>query len=82
MFARGGAADNIAVQSAHSKLTPRVGGIGVVAAIVAAFLFVPSEALGPGFRLLALSLLPIFLAGLAEDLGFGVSVRGRLIAAA
>ncbi|MDP1669811.1 MraY family glycosyltransferase, partial [Phaeovulum sp.] len=47
-----------------------------------AFLFVPSEALGPGFRLLALSLLPIFLAGLAEDLGFGVSVRGRLIAAA
>ncbi|MDP1670297.1 glycosyltransferase family 4 protein [Phaeovulum sp.] len=73
--------DGDAVQSAHTAPTPRVGGIGVVAAVLLAFIWIPPEPLRPTFGMLALSLLPIFFAGLAEDLGFGVSASRRLFAA-
>jgi len=74
--------DGSAVQAAHSQPTPRIGGIAVIAAIVAGFFWVPSDDLRPVFGLLAISLAPIFVAGLAEDMGWHVSPRGRLLAAA
>ncbi len=70
------------VQCAHQRVTPRVGGVGVLAATLAAFLFVIPAQSQLYFSLFALTLLPVFLAGLAEDLGWRIRPAGRLLAAA
>lgn len=70
------------VQSAHIRSTPRIGGVGVMIAIVAALLILVSENQKLSFSLFALTLVPVFAAGLAEDLGWRVSAFGRLLAAA
>ncbi|MBK1637249.1 MraY family glycosyltransferase [Rhodovulum adriaticum] len=72
-----------AVQAAHATPTPRIGGVAVVVSICICFILGSLE----GFRtdaLLAfiLSFFPVFAAGLSEDLGYHVSPRGRLMAAA
>ena len=70
------------MQCAHVRLTPRVGGLGVVAAtLVALLFFVPGDRQA-FFALFAVSLAPVFVAGLAEDLGWRVTPVGRLFAAA
>ena len=70
------------VQCTHVRVTPRVGGLGVVAAaLVALLFFVPGDR-QTFFALFAVSLLPVFAAGLAEDLGWRVTAAGRLFAAA
>lgn len=72
--------DLTAVQSAHGSLTPRVGGIAVFGALVLMSAFVPETLSGGWVRFLpAISIL--FLTGLAEDLGFHVSPKGRMGAA-
>ncbi|WP_372841068.1 glycosyltransferase [Phaeovulum sp.] len=76
------AEDGRAVQAAHSEPTPRIGGVSFVLALAVACIWLPANPRHPSFGLLALSLLPIFLAGLAEDLGFRVSPNRRLLAAA
>lgn len=73
--------DTGAVQSAHVVPTPRVGGIAIGVGLVASIFLVP-DALQWTYALFVASLLPVFCAGLAEDLGYGVSPRNRLIAAA
>ncbi len=74
--------DLVSVQAAHIRCTPRIGGLGIfVATLIALLLFVP-EKYQVFFALFALTLLPVFVAGLAEDLGWRVSARGRLLAAA
>lgn len=73
--------DTKAVQAAHRRPTPRIGGLALIAALVPMALLIGPE-LAPRFWLFALSLAPVFLAGLAEDLGWHVSPRNRLIAAA
>lgn len=70
------------VQCAHVRHTPRIGGVGVLAATVAGLLWLVPESPEFPFTLFALTLLPVFMAGLAEDLGWRVSARGRLLAAA
>lgn len=67
-------------QRAHSVPTPRVGGVGVLAGMIAALLLVPGNYL-PFFALFVTTLIPVFVAGLAEDLGFRISPTGRLAAA-
>lgn len=67
-------------QRTHSVPTPRVGGIGVLAGVLAALLLAPLEYL-PFLSLFAATLLPVFAAGLAEDLGFRVRPAGRMVAA-
>ena len=74
--------DITAVQRAHRFATPRVGGLGVGLAILLILLVLLPDRQGPGWSLFAVSLAPIFLAGLAEDLGYGVSPLRRLLAAA
>ncbi|MCC5989616.1 MAG: glycosyltransferase family 4 protein [Pararhodobacter sp.] len=73
--------DDTAVQCAHSKPTPRIGGVALVVALLVFAAFVPETLLNDYF-LFCLTLLPVFAAGLAEDLGIRVSPRNRLIAAA
>ncbi len=73
--------DGTAVQSSHVGNPLRIGGAAVVAglAFVAALQMLNGdESVAP---LLLLSVLPVFIAGLAEDLGHHVSPRGRFLAA-
>lgn len=70
-----------AVQAAHLKPTPRVGGLAIFGAMVTGLLFLPAGAVG-GHEVIILAGGLLFATGLIEDLGFGVSPRKRLIAAA
>lgn len=75
---RGG--DLSAVQVAHVRQTSRLGGLAVFVAIVLSLSFAPVSISEPYAQfLLATSLL--FFVGLAEDLGFHVQPRLRLLAA-
>ena len=74
--------DGAAVQTAHRFPTPRIGGVGVVLAVLLALLALLPAQQGSSWSLFALSLVPIFLAGIAEDLGYGISPLRRLLAAA
>ena len=90
-FSRRAALDETAVQSAHSGFVPRVGGLAIFLSILVlipllSFGFIP---LSVFFKLnikeltmLIFSTAPVFLVGLAEDLGFAMSPRVRLIASA
>ena len=74
--------DLSSVQSMHTRPTPRLGGTAVVFGIISSMVVVawtPLERQGTMIYLLTLS--PILVAGLMEDLGFGVSPRVRLLAA-
>ena len=75
-------ADHLARQAAHLDPTPRIGGVGLVAAIMVFLVFMPGGRLAFEAGLFSLSLLPVFLFGLAEDLGWPVSPRLRLMASA
>ncbi len=76
------AGDLKAVQAAHTAPTPRIGGLSVVGPIVLAMLMITPQPLATEMQLFAVTLLPVFVAGLAEDLGFRVSPLNRLLAAA
>lgn len=69
-----------AVQSAHSAPTPRLGGLAVMFALGlgGALVFGLGESL---WMWLMLSVMPLFLSGLSEDLGYLVQPAGRLGAA-
>jgi len=67
------------VQKIHNQLTPRIGGLGVFVAVVAAYFFENSaraDILGP----LILAGLTAFIFGFAEDLTKQVNVLTRLLA--
>ena len=70
-----------AVQSMHVRRTARVGGLAIFLSIVVSIFFAPDTIAGPYAHLILASLI-LFLAGIFEDLGFGVSPRDRLIATA
>ena len=69
-----------AVQSAHSTPTPRVGGVAIFLALLLSMGFVPETA-GLSFPTFLAAAALLFCVGLAEDLGFGISPRWRLLAA-
>lgn len=73
--------DMVAAQALHDVPTPRIGGLAITAGIVLGFFMVPS-AHHDMFALFALTIIPVFLSGLAEDIGFRVTPLGRLLAAA
>lgn len=87
-FSRRGDIDQKAIQSAHRGFVPRVGGLAIYIAILVlipllSFGFIPlsvvfdldAEQLTP----LILSAAPVFSVGLAEDLGYDMSPRARLV---
>lgn len=72
--------DLCSVQAMHVTPTPRVGGVGLFAAMAATIYFAPDHLTRPYAEfILATSIL--FAAGLSEDLGWHVSPRMRLLAA-
>ncbi len=66
-----------AVQSAHDTPTPRIGGLAVMVGLAVAALLVGPDA-ASFMTILILSSLPVFLAGMGEDVGFDISPRIRL----
>lgn len=76
----GQSANVSAVQSAHSTPTPRVGGVAIFFALLLSMGFFPETA-GFSFPTLLAAAAILFCVGLAEDLGFGISPRWRLLAA-
>ena len=74
--------DLSAVQAMHEVPAPRIAGLCIFAGIVLAVVMVSPNAARAPALLLLLSAAPAFLAGLVEDLGGRVSVRGRLASAA
>ena len=90
-FSRRGEVDEVAIQSAHSGFVPRVGGLAIYIAILAlipllSFGFIPLSVVfdldAEKLTLLILSAAPVFSVGLAEDLGYDMSPKARLIASA
>lgn len=69
-----------AVQAMHTRPTPRLGGVAIFASLALSIVFAPIElSVAYAEFLFATSLL--FIAGLAEDLGFNVNPLRRLMAA-
>jgi len=90
-FSRRSESDEAAIQSAHSGFVPRVGGLAIYISILVlipllSFGFIPLSVvfdLDAGqLTLLILSAAPVFAVGLAEDLGYNMSPRARLVASA
>ena len=90
-FSRRGEVDETAVQSAHSGFVPRVGGLAIYIGILVlipllSFGFIPISVVfdldAERLTLLILSAAPVFSVGLAEDLGYDMSPKARLIASA
>ena len=90
-FSRRGEVDETAVQSAHSGFVPRVGGLAIYISILVlipllSFGFIPLSVVfdldAEQFTLLILSAAPVFSVGLAEDMGYNMSPKARLIASA
>ncbi len=90
-FSRRGEVDETAIQSAHSGFVPRVGGLAIYIGILVlipllSFGFIPLSVVfdlnTEQLTLLILSAAPVFFVGLAEDLGYDMSPKARLVASA
>ena len=88
-FSRRGEVDEAAIQSAHSGFVPRVGGLAIYISILVlipllSFGFIPLSVVfdldAEQLTLLILSATPVFSVGLAEDLGYDMSPKTRLVA--
>ncbi|WP_127115748.1 MraY family glycosyltransferase [Shimia sediminis] len=68
------------IQSSHMVPTPRIGGIAFMAGLITSLFLVSKET---GFLAMVMlgAAVPVFLAGLAEDIGIGASPKKRLLAA-
>jgi UDP-N-acetylmuramyl pentapeptide phosphotransferase/UDP-N-acetylglucosamine-1-phosphate transferase len=73
--------DTSAVQASHLNPTPRVAGLAIVIALIVAAALSRNANNWTTFVLLLVSAIPVFVVGLAEDLGYSASPRRRLLAA-
>ena len=76
----GRADDLLAVQSMHKQLTPRVGGLAVFGALGVSVFFAPVS-ISASYANFVIATSLLFFVGLAEDLGFQISPRLRMLAA-
>ena len=90
-FTRRAALDEAAVQSAHTGFVPRVGGLAVYLSTLClipllSFGFIPLALVFDieinELTLLILTAAPVFFVGIAEDLGYTMSPKRRLLASA
>lgn len=72
--------DGQEVQSSHVVPTPRIGGVAVATGLLATLWFM-APAAQTLLVLMLCAAVPVFLSGLAEDIGIGASPRQRLAAA-
>ena len=71
--------DAIAVQSAHSGFVPRIGGLAIFLTFLSMYPFAQYFGIETNGGKFFLSLLPIVIVGLSEDLGFAISPRNRML---
>ncbi len=84
IFARLGRSseDLSAVQASHTRATSRLGGVAVFAAVfVGTWFWFSSPDVSSAYQFFLLASAPLFVAGVAEDLGYPTGVRLRLVAA-
>lgn len=74
--------DHLAVQASHTGNPLRLGGLTVIVGVLIGLSPYLAKMESAYTSLLLASVVPVFLAGLWEDLGFGVSAKGRFFAAA
>ncbi len=75
--------DLIAVQAVHSVSAPRTGGVAVVLAFVLGLtLWFDESTSGLEHMRFMFTLVPVFVVGLSEDLGYFISPKLRLLSAA
>ncbi len=88
-FSRRASFDEKAIQSAHSGFVPRVGGLAIYISLLGllpllSFGFIPLSLVfdldAKELTWLVLSALPVFVIGLAEDLGYNMTPKLRLVA--
>lgn len=80
---RRGEYDVLSVQAAHDRVTSRLGGVAVVAAVcVGTFVWFGATDIRLGFAQFLLTVVPLFIVGVMEDLGYYASPRRRLAGAA
>ena len=77
-LSRRGTDDLLAIQSAHKRVTVRFGGVAIIFGITSVCLVSLHSDIS---MLILLSGIPIFLAGLLEDITGKVRPRNRLLAA-
>ena len=78
-----GGYDVRSVQAAHTRATSRLGGVAVVSAMCAGtFFWFTSVDVRLDYAYFLLTVVPLFVVGLLEDLGYFASPRRRLVAAA
>ena len=74
----------VGVQKFHTAPTPRIGGVAIVAGVIAGYALVSNDVAAAAKREILLAILlagiPAFIFGLLEDLTKRVSVRARLLA--
>ena len=89
-FSRRAALDEVAIQSAHKGFIPRVGGLAIYSSLLGlvpllSFGFIPLAVVfdlnSKELNCLILSAAPVFVVGLAEDLGYAMSPKLRIVAA-
>ena len=71
--------DAVAVQSAHSGFVPRIGGVAIFLTFLSMYPFAQYFGIDTNGGKFFLSLLPIVIVGLSEDLGFAISPRNRML---
>ena len=90
-FSRRATLDEEAIQSAHTGFVPRVGGLAIFISVIGlipliSFGFIPLYVVfdlkAEELTWLIVSAGPVFIVGLAEDLGYPMSPRVRLFASA
>jgi len=75
--------DLIAVQAVHSVSAPRTGGVAIVLAFALGFILWFDEVGSTLFHSkFILTLVPVFIVGLSEDLGYPISPKLRLLSSA
>jgi UDP-GlcNAc:undecaprenyl-phosphate/decaprenyl-phosphate GlcNAc-1-phosphate transferase len=80
---RRGADDIRSVQAAHKRVTPRLGGVAIVVAMCVGTVFwFTSVDVRLDYAYFLLTIIPLFVVGVMEDLGYFASPRRRLAAAA
>jgi UDP-GlcNAc:undecaprenyl-phosphate GlcNAc-1-phosphate transferase len=77
----GGLGNLTAKQATHTRVTPRIGGLAIFIALAATLPLAP-ETISSRYATFVMCASFLFLIGLAEDIGFNVSPRMRLAAAA
>lgn len=69
-------------QKFHKEVTPRIGGLGIAAGLIAAIImgYFINPPLAKSLALIMLAALPVFTFGIAEDLTKRIGVKMRLVA--